>query len=391
MTRLAIVLLGALAMLPTSALAEESSAELIAQIRAFSQQFDKIANRGSSPATGLGEARDKYGALLREAAASGVKSEELREHAELFVLSGGDVSVLQPLSEGLEPKTIEKKLFDGIVAFGRGWTAQAEALLLPIDAMSLDPARGAHLSLVQALLASRTNPERAFEHFEKARLLLPGTLIEEAALRQIVVFAAKTNNRERFSSAAIFYLSRFRRSAYVAGFETQLAFHIVQFEGRDGIIVLEELLRAHPKGWGRCLPCFLASIAEQAVILGKIDLTISATKAATPLVADGSPEKQRLLLYNGAALIVTKDFARALDDLNSVQTSTLNQRDKDLHLAALELAAKLRATPMLLSQSRLDASPSAALKRNHDFPPGALQAEAKAALASADAMLTQAR
>ncbi len=57
-----------------------------------------------------------------------------------------------------------------------------------------------------------------------------------------------------------------------AGFETQLAFHIARFPGRDGLLILQELLNAHPKGWGRCLACFLVSVAEQAISLGKADL-----------------------------------------------------------------------------------------------------------------------
>ena len=169
---------------------------------------------------------------------------------------------------------------------GRAARRKPESILLSLDASSFDTSRGAHLSLAQALLASRTNPERAFEYFEKARLLLPGTLIDEAALRQIVVLAAKTSNRERFSRAAISYLSRFRRSAYVAGFETQLAFHIVRFDGRDGQLILQELLNAHPRGWGRCLSCFLASIAEQAILSGKIDLASTAAQAAMPFAAN---------------------------------------------------------------------------------------------------------
>lgn len=388
-TKLASVLLAAVLMLPASALADENSAQLTVQIRALTQQFDKIANRGSSTPGGLAEAREKYGTLLREGAAAALESRELRDHAEIFVLSGGDVSVLMPLGEDLEPQTNEKKLFDGIVAYGKGRTAEAESILLSLDASSFDTSRGAHLSLAQALLSSRTNPERAFEHFEKARLLLPGTLIDEAALRQIVVLASKTSNRERFSRAAISYLSRFRRSAYVAGFETQLAFHIVRFDGRDGLLILQELLNAHPRGWGRCLACFLASISEQAILSGKVDLASTAAQAAMPFAANDSPEKQRLLLYNGAALIVTKDFARGLDALNSVRTSNLDKKDRELHIASLALAAKLRATPAPLSQ--LDASASGLTKHHYDFLPGDRQAEAKAALASADAMLAQAR
>ncbi len=388
-TKLARALVAALPTLSAPALADDGGAKLTVQIRALTQQFDKIANRGSSRPAGLAEAREKYGTLLREGAASGLDSRELREHAEIFVLSGGDVSVLTPLGEDLEPKTNEKKLFDGIEAYGKGRTPAAESILLSLDASAFDALRGAHLSLAQALLGSRTNPERAFEYFEKARLLLPGTLIDEAALRQIVVLASKTSNRERFSRAAVSYLSRFRRSAYVAGFETQLAFHIVRFDGRDGLLILQELLNAHPQGWGPCLACFLASISEQAILSGKVDLASAAAQAAMPFAANDSPEKQRLLLYNGAALIVTKDFERGLDALNSVRTSNLDKKDKELHLASLALAAKLRATPAPLSQ--LDASASGLPKHDHDFLPGDPQAEAKAALASADAMLAQAR
>ena len=388
-TKLAGVLLAAMPMLAAPSLADDKSAQLTVQIRALNQQFDKIANRGSSSPASLGEAREKYGALLREAAASGLNSQDLRDHAEIFVLSGGDVSVLLPLGEDLEPKTNEKKLFDGIVAYGKGRTTEAEAILLSLDAAGFDALRGAHLSLAQALLTSRTNPERSFEFFEKTRLLLPGTLMEEAALRQIVVLAAKTSNKERFSHAAASYLSRFRQSAYVAGFETQLAFHIVRFEGRDGLLLLQELLKAHPQGWGRCLACFLASIAEQAIISGKVELATTAAQAAMPFATEGSPEKQRLLLYNGAALIVTRDFARGLDALNSVVTSKLDKKDTELHLASLALAAKLRATPVVLTQ--INASASGIPKHDHDFLPGDRQAEAKAALASADTMLAQAR
>ncbi len=391
MPKLARVLLAALPMFPACALADDEPPQLTAQIRALTLQFDKIANRGSASPAGLGEAREKYGDLLREAAASGLDSQELREHAEIFVLSGGNVSMLAPLGENLTPKTKEKKLFDGVMAYGKGDTAKAESILLSLDATTFDAMRGGHLSLAQALLASRTSPERAFDYFEQARLLLPGTLVEEAALRQVAVLAARTSNNEKLAHAAISYLIRFRRSAYVAGFETQLAVHIVRLPGGDGLVVLQELLAAHPKGWGRCLPCFLAAIAQQAVILGKVELANAAAQAAMPLVAEGTPEKQRLLLYAGAALIVTEDYARGEETLHSVRKTDLDQKDKELLAASLSLAAKLRAIPVLLSRARLNASASDSPKHDRDFLPGARVAEAKTALAHADAILAKAR
>jgi chemotaxis protein MotC len=364
----------------------------LSRVRAVTRQFDKLAVRDASSSIDLKQARDEYGKLVQDLAGqerrSGEKRDELRKHAEILVLSGGDVSVLAPWQEGLPSGSAEKKLFDGVTAYGMGRAAEAEQKLLSLDARTFDALRGGHLALTQALLASRVNPEGAFQHFDTARLLLPGTLVEEAALRQIAVLAARTGKKERFADAATSYLSRFRRSAYIAGFETQLAFHIARFPAQDGDFILREILKARPKGWGRCLPCFLAAISEQAIHLGKTDLASAAALAAMTGISDSASENQRLRLYHGAALIVTKDFVRGLDVLNAINPEALPEKDRELLRAALALAAKLRATPMMLTSVKLKALGEQP-KRNRDFPAGERVAEAKAALTTVDEMLKQ--
>ncbi len=386
-----MTILAALPLLSAASLAADSETQLIGQIRTLTQQFDRIASRDPASPANLGQAREQYGNYLRDGAASGSDSQALRVHAEIFVLSGGDSSILQPYEAGLKPGSQEKKLFDGIIAYASGNASEAETALLSLDATSFDPIRGGHLALAQALLASRADPQRAFAYFDTARLLLPGTLVEEAALRQIVVLAAKTSNRERFSSAAISYLSRFHRSAYVAGFEAQLAYHIARFPGSGGLLILQELLNAHPKGWGRCLACFLVRVAEQAISLGKADLASAAALAGMALVSGDTAEKQQLLLYYGAALIVTDEFPRGLDALHSVNQANLDQKDKELLHASLALAAKLRVTPVLLDSAKLDALASDTPKHNRAFLAGDREHEARAALANADALLRQAK
>jgi chemotaxis protein MotC len=351
--------------------------------------LDKLANRDPAVAVDLKQAREDYGKHLIEMAGSEAYRDELRKHAEIFVLSGGDPSVLSAWEDGLSPGSPEEKLFEGVMAYGGGRITAAESALLSLDARSFDPMLGGHLALAQALLASRINPERAFLYFDAARLLLPGTIVEEAALRQIAVLAARTGNKDRFAEAATTYLGRFPRSAYIAGFETQLAFQVARFSGQDGGLVLRELLKAHPQGWGRCLPCFLATVAEQAVIFGKTGLAIDAALAASPLVADGSPEKQRLLLYHGAALIVTQDFERGRAALQSVKPESLSEKDRELLNATIALSAKLRATPMMLTAAKLEAFASESPKRSRAFLPGESVGEAKAALENVDAILNR--
>ncbi len=358
--RLASVAFAFFSLLPGAVIAQENDAERLTKIRAVTRQFDKLANRDVSASPDLKQAREQYGNLLRDAAEEASQDAALRDHAEIFVLSGGDAALLERWQGSVPKRSLEEKLFDGVMAYGRGNAAKAEAKLLKLDPRSFDPMRGGHLALAQALLAARTSPEHSFGYFDMAGLLLPGTLVEEAALRQIVVLAARTGNNEQFSAAASTYMSRFPHSAYVGGFEAQIIYYIAHFEGRGGVSILQDMLKAHPRGWGRCLVCFLTAIAEQAALLGKVELAATATLAVMPRVPEDSNEKQRALLYYGSTLIVTNDFARGLETLKSVKPEKLSHKDQELLQASLSLAAKLRETPIGFTQAKLESLSSEA-------------------------------
>ncbi len=377
--------LAVLLLLSQAVVAADTGEALLSRLRAVTAQYDRIADRGVSSRVDLKQLREQYLNYLHDAASSGKKSHAMRELAEIFVLSGGDSAVLEPWGEDLEPNSLEKKLFDGVMAYGLGRTSEAEAKLLPIDAANLNAMRGGHLSLAQALLSARLDAKRAFGYFQTAALLLPGTLVEEAALRQTTVLAAKTGDAEKFSEAAISYLRRFRRSAYVAGFETQITFYVARFPAQDGVRILRAILDALPEGWGRCLSCFLTSIAEQAVLLGKIELAATAAAAALPLVPEDSSERQRLLLYSASAAIVTDKYSQALKTLGSVEEAKLSGDDRELLRASLALAVKLRETPALLSPGTL--GPATVSKSSRAFSSSGRREAAKRALADADAIL----
>ncbi len=188
----------ALFFLPVCAFADGSEAALLSELRAISQQYDRIAHRSSPQSPDLAQVREQYLNCLRRAAASGAKQPAIRDMAEIFVLSGGDPAILKPWREGLAPDGTEIGIFEGVLAYGEGRTSEAEPRLLAIDAASLNPMLGGHLSLAQALLTARNDPRRALGYLQTAALLLPGTLVEEAALRQSAVLAAKTGDASSF-------------------------------------------------------------------------------------------------------------------------------------------------------------------------------------------------
>ena len=155
-----------------------------------------------------------------------------------FVLSGGDPRILKKLSEGGMLSALDAKLVQGVVAYGEGRSAEAAELLVPIDARSLEPGIAGHLALVQAELTAGKEPRKALAFFDEARLLSPGTLIEEAALRRQISLVAAAKDFDRFDMLAANYLRRFARSVYAASFRQQFAADVAG-----------SAMRRAPAGW----------------------------------------------------------------------------------------------------------------------------------------------
>jgi chemotaxis protein MotC len=386
----ALAIIAAALLLPATTFAAETEEALIKQVRAIAQQYDGISDRSFMQSPDLTQVRGRYLAALRKAQEAGNQGQALREMAEVFVLSGGEASILENWKAGLDPESLEGKVFAGVMAYGEGKTLEAEARLLPLDAMSLDCMRGGHLALAQALLTVRTDQKRALAYLKTAGLLLPGTLVEEAALRQRAILAAKTSDVEEFSSAVSTYFRRFQRSAYLAGFETQVMFYIVRFGSKDGVTILQEILHAQPNGWGRCLSCFLSAIAEQAILTGKLELAETASAAAMPMVAADSRQRQRLTLYSGIVAILQDKLPEGTAVLRSVEEAKLGPDDRKLLEASLDLAGKLQKTPVAYNKPDPKAAGQQA-KGNRAFPVSAREETARRMLAEVDTMLENAR
>src|SRR5262249_35028917 len=111
----------------------------------------------------------------------------------------------------------------GALAYAEGRGGEAHALLGDVSALSLDPILAGHVALVQAELVANSDPRRAIARLDEARLLAPGTLVEEAALRRQVSLAGAAGLAEMFEALSGQYLRRFPKSFYAASFKQQFA------------------------------------------------------------------------------------------------------------------------------------------------------------------------
>src|SRR5690606_10011511 len=84
----------------------------------------------------------------------------------------------------------DRRLADGIISYARGDFDCAREALADFAPLEADSALAAPLALVLGSVFSQPDPAGALKFLDIARLLSPGTLIEEAALRRSIAISA---------------------------------------------------------------------------------------------------------------------------------------------------------------------------------------------------------
>lgn len=275
--------------------------------------------------------------------------------AVVFVLSGGSARALHKLMQNGAGAAINEKLLKGSLAYGEGRHDEATELLVGIDARALDPGMAGLVTYVQGELVAKKEPAKALGYFDDARLLSPGTIIEEAALRRQIALLAAAGTADRYETLATQYLRRFPNSVYAGGFRQQFAVAIaVHTDAAEAgrLARLQSMLGGVEQSDRREV---YLTIAKEAVAKGKVEMAKFAAANAARLAEEASVERERARLYEGAALIVTEDFERGVEVLGAVERSRLDDGDAALLDAAVGVAGQMRRMPDLP-----DAEPPAA-------------------------------
>lgn len=254
--------------------------------------------------------------------------------AVTYVLSGGSPSILRRLGNLNPPPAIDVRLIDGVLAYIEGKEPDANRLLGDIDVFDLPPSMGAQLALAQSALAVRSDPVKALRLLDTARLLAPGTLVEEAALRRELFVADRIKDDRKIESLARQYLSRFRHSVYAANFRNHFAAAISRMDlakDTDQAKRVGDMLAAMEPPARRQLYLVLA---VAAVIKGKTATATMAAENALSLSGGGSGDEARSRLYRAAASLADpKSFDAAVADLGGVNRSLLSKSDNAFYEA----------------------------------------------------------
>ncbi|PDT89740.1 chemotaxis protein [Bradyrhizobium sp. Y36] len=258
----------------------------------------------------------------------------------IYLLSGGAPQIVRKLPR--DKMNVDERLFNGALAYVEGRQEEAREQLKDVKPRTLSSGLGGQVALVQGALFARTEASLAIERLDDARLLLPGTLVEEAALRREILLVGQAEDFEKFEFLTLAYLRHYRNSIYAGDFWQRFSTGLTQSslaldERRFARIaaLLEQIDRASR------LKLYLV-IARAAMVRGQLAVTRLAGERALTLSADASADRERAHFFRGAARALADEYDGGLAELKAVDRSKLPERDVPLFNATVQLALDIR-------------------------------------------------
>jgi chemotaxis protein MotC len=298
-----------------------------------------------------------------------------------YLFSGGNPNIAERRFISLDINPENKHLLDGALAYARGEKANAIKFLGNVNLANLPPNLGGRVALVKAILVSAEDLKAALNLLGTASALMPGTLVEEAALRRCVSFAGKLPDIEQLELCASLYIRRFHQSVYWQEFEDSFTLGLIQadyIKAGGSMLRLKFILNDLPSVDNRKM---LLVISKAAVGRGRFLLAKACAARAFEMSRADSVEMTRANLYAGAAMIVQEDHAAGKKKLESIEKSKLDPSDKALLGKALELTHQIASRPDITEEQAIKSLSPAELKDNQSPAYTSLLARAQNALA----------
>lgn len=261
--------------------------------------------------------------------------------ALVYGMSGGNPATLAVVFRRKAISDEDRKLGSAVLAYLRGNPAGAQSALANVDPKTLPSEVGAFLALVKGSVNSAGDAELALKQFDEARLLGPGTLVEEAALRRSLAIEASLGRADRFYLAANQYVRRFLRSPYASQFADSLVSGVLTLHDKLNLDALEEITGMMDADQRQVV---YLRLARRAAIEGLTDLSIFASSRA-----EGELEKNRQdprsQLYSSLSTLTSENIDGVAAQLKGIDRQQLSESDIRLLDAAEAVISGVVAKP----------------------------------------------
>ncbi|WP_421855191.1 hypothetical protein [Oricola sp.] len=264
-----------------------------------------------------------------------------------YSMAGGNPATLEELIPIVGERGDELvRLAVAILVFQKGGVKTAAQRLQNAHPREVGGLFGASLALVRGLVTE--DDDKAMFDFDTARLLAPGTLVEEAALRRLMTIHKRRQDPENFLRIASRYARRYIRSPYAMQFAHEFVTGAVAMDGRVDRAVMFEVLDFMPKPYRDAV---VVRLMRSATVAGKVDLVRALTEtvvdAEMPVatdeladdpVAEADPTGFRQKLYMRMSEVTSENVREVAEELRRVDTGELSAGDRELLNAVLAVA-----------------------------------------------------
>ena len=305
----------------------------------------KIAQGDRAAYTAQLDQLKTIGAAIAGAPPETWKDRRQADSLVIYILSGGSLADVATLLKGDAVVESERTLALGALAYVTNHEADATALLGKEDLNALDARLAGEVAFARSVLETRRDAKAAVGLLDWARLLQPGGLVEEAALRREIALVAEAKDVGRAAMLTRQYATRFAASLYAADFFRDLAAAIARFglaDDPDNYKLLSQAVAALPPDVRRD---FLLTLAKRAVVDGRFAAAAAAATEALEGAGADSPEAMRARLYLAASRMFSDAYDAAAADLRTIAASKLDRADADLLAAVRRVASELRIVP----------------------------------------------
>jgi chemotaxis protein MotC len=265
--------------------------------------------------------------------------------AVIWLLSGGSPRTMRGILRHQTFAKSELNLARGVLAFAEGRAAEARDLLKPIEPRTLDPVLGGQLALVLAALVLSEDMAKSIEYLGVARLLAPGSLIEETALRRQISLVGQTSDAAAFAALSRQYARRFKTSLYAQEFRETFAQSFMRIGTRasdEQLVNLEPILESFEID-ERCRLSIL--IARASLLEGAWRSAAAFAEVVMRPPVDPNCDVPRARLYRAAARLASVGGDVDLLALHKLDPGRLTPEDRVLLKATLISAQLVRSWP----------------------------------------------
>jgi chemotaxis protein MotC len=287
------------------------------------------------------------GAAIATASPETWKNKREADSLVIYILSGGPLADVGPLLKGDVIVESERSLTRGALAYVTNHEADAVNLLKETNLVALDARLAGEVAFARSVLETKRDPKGAVDLLDWSRLLAPGGLVEEAALRREIALLAEAKDVTRVAILTRQYVTRFSASLYAVDFLRDLAGAVVRLGLADDPASYKLMANAVASLPGDGRRAFLLNVAKSGIVNARFAVASSAATEALEISKADSPEAMRARLYLAAGRLFSDGYDAAIADLRTVSESKLDRSDAGLLSVARRVATQLRVVPDL--------------------------------------------